>query len=116
MNVSLSGVDMNWTNVFIAIGIGAVITLAVALVRAAMHSRGSRLDRLMKKGGVTSHGMAPGPGGAELVMLSRSELEDALRKHSGSSTLMSWVQNFVWFSVGTGVSLFSNEIRTAIFG
>lgn len=107
---------MDWTNLLIAIGIGAAITLVAALVRMAMRPKGSRLERLMEKGGIASHGMAPGPGGAELVMLSKSELEEALRRHSGSSTLMSWVQNFVWFSVGTGVSLFSNEIRTVLFG
>ena len=107
---------MDFTNLLIAIAIGAVIALIAAIIRAAIRPKSSRFDRLVSKGAITSQGMAPGTGGAEMVMLSRDELEDALRKYSDSSMLMNWVQSFLWFSVGTGVSLFSNEIRSVFFG
>jgi len=97
------------SSLFLALLIGGVFVVIAELIRRSSNSNNDQADQLFRLGNMQAKGLTPDKG-EQTVTLTKSMLEEALAK-ANESSFPPFLQNFCWFTAGSIISVFANDIR-----
>ncbi|MGE6697649.1 hypothetical protein ACQKH5_08165 [Hyphomonas sp. NPDC076900] len=91
-----------------------VFGLLAAFIAGQITGRGSKLyeatlERLVRLGRMRAQGLDADTG-EETFTVTKAMIQQALEEHTKPAKF-AWASNFLWFSAGALVSLFTSEIR-----
>lgn len=94
-----------------------VFGLLAAFIAGQITGRGSKLyeatlERLVRLGRMRAQGLDADTG-EETFTVTKAMIQQALEEHTKPAKF-AWASNFLWFSAGALVSLFTSEIRSLV--
>lgn len=98
----------------IDVALALVFGLLAAFIASQITGRGNKLydttiERLIRLGRMRAQGL-DAETGEETFTVTKAMIQQALDEHTKPAKF-AWASNFLWFSAGAVVSLFTSEIR-----
>ena len=104
---------MLWSFAFLIL-FGLALSGASQIVASIIHSRASgALHHIETLSNFSGKGLNEPPQG-ETITIPKTVLIETLESLDRKKSVADWFQNSFWFALGSGISLFSNEIRAAL--
>lgn len=101
----------------IDVALALVFGLLAAFIASQIAGRGGKLydatiERLIRLGRMRAQGL-DAETGEETFTVTKAMIQQALEEHTKPARF-AWASNFLWFSAGALVSLFTSEIRALV--